>query len=315
MKQPETTRRRSVRTKGVASTGTALLPSNDIHVRSRAVRSGQSGASLTLGPERAGWELVGFTVRTIARGATWSGATKDRELCVVLLSGRCKARWRSGSAGNGEAQLGPREGVFDAYPHALYLPRGSQVTLTGTATSEVALCTAPSDRDLPVRVVRPEECGYEIRGGGNATRQIIDILPPSFPADRLMICEVLTPAGNWSSYPPHKHDIDRPPQEVDLEEIYYFRFREPHGFGYHRVYTADGRQDDTMTVRDRDLVIVREGYHPFVTAYGHDAYYLNVLAGTRRSMAASDDPRYAKARESWPAPDPRLPMIPRPIRA
>jgi 5-deoxy-glucuronate isomerase len=296
------------------------------------VRDGRSGPSLTLTPERAGWELVGFSVRAIAQGESWTTATKDRELCVVLLSGECRARWRTpeasggpvrtrGSASrsrdpawSGEALLGPRAGVFDAYPQALYLPRRAHVALTANLDSEVALCTAPSDRDLPARVVRPEDCGYEIRGGGNATRQIIDVLPPSFPADRLMVCEVLTPAGNWSSYPPHKHDTDRPPREVDLEEIYYFRFREPHGFGYHRVYTADGRRDDTMTVCDRDLVLVRDGYHPFVTAYGHDAYYLNVLAGTRRSMAASDDPRYAKARESWPAPDPRLPMIERPVR-
>jgi 5-deoxy-glucuronate isomerase len=250
----------------------------------------------------------------------------------VLLSGHCTARWltpsttsgsqrthglSSGSSGSrwwkSEGQLGPRAGVFDAYPHALYLPRGSRVALSGETASEVALCTAPSDRDLPARLVGPDECGFEIRGGGNATRQIIDILPPPFPADRLMICEVLTPAGNWSSYPPHKHDSDRPPIEVDLEEIYYFRFRQPHGFGYHRVYTADGRHDETMMVRDGDLVIVRNGYHPFVTAYGHDAYYLNVLAGTRRSMAASDDPRYASVRESWPAPDPRVPMIARPV--
>lgn len=230
----------------------------------------------------------------------------------MLLSGQCRAQWQAGGS-EGDARLGPRAGVFDAYPHALYLPRRSRVTLTAAEASEIALCSAPSTRDLPPRAVGPEDCGYEIRGGGNATRQIIDILPPSFPADRLMICEVLTPAGNWSSYPPHKHDRDVPPTEADLEEIYYFRFREPHGFGYHRVYTADGRRDDTMAVGDRDLVIVREGYHPFVTAYGHDAYYLNVLAGSRRSMAASDDPRYAQFRRSWPAPDPRLPLIPRPV--
>jgi 5-deoxy-glucuronate isomerase len=185
-------------------------------------------------------------------------------------------------------------------------------TLAGER-SAIADCRAPSDRDLAPRVVSPEDCGYEIRGGGNATRQIIDILPPSFPADRLMICEVLTPGGNWSSYPPHKHDRDRPPVEADLEEIYYFRFRDRDGYGFHRVYTADRRQDETMAVRDGDLVVVREGYHPFVTAYGYDAYYLNVLAGTRRSMAASDDPRYAQFRGSWPAADPRLPLVPRPV--
>ena len=285
----------------------------DIHLTSRPPAS-RSGASITVTPERAGWELVGFAVRTVARGEKWTGTTGDRELCIVLLSGRCTARWRA-AGGEGSAQLGPRRSVFDAYPWALYLPARSRVTVAARTDAEVALCTAPSQQDLPPRLVRPEDCGFEIRGGGNATRQIIDVLPPPFPANRLMICEVLTPAGNWSSYPPHKHDTDRPPVEADLEEIYYFRFRQPHGFGYHRVYSADGRTDRTMTVRDRDLVLVRDGYHPFVTAYGHDAYYLNVLAGSRRSMAATDDPRYAGARKSWPPPDPRLPMIPPPRRA
>ena len=286
--------------------------SRDIHVRSRPPARGRSGLSLSVTPARAGWELVSFAVRTIARGDVWSGAAGGQERCIILLSGRCRAQWRARGGAPGEGILGPRASVFEAYPHALYLPAGSKVTVTADETCVLADCRAPSTRPLEPRLVRPEDCGYEIRGGGSATRQIIDILPPSFPADRLMICEVLTPAGNWSSYPPHKHDRDRPPIEADLEEIYYFRFRHPDGYGFHRVYTADGRRDDTMTVRDGDLVIVREGYHPFVTAYGHDAYYLNVLAGTRRSMAASDDPRYAAFRQSWPAPDPRLPVIPRP---
>jgi 5-deoxy-glucuronate isomerase len=285
---------------------------DSIHLRSRRVPAGKSAATIAVTPALARWEFISFAVRTLARGDSWKCATGKQEMCVVLLSGACRAEWttRAGAAGRGT--LGPRAGVFDAYPHALYMPRGSNVRLTATEPTEIADCRAPSAVDRDAALVRPDQCGFEIRGGGNATRQIIDILPPSFPADRLMICEVLTPAGNWSSYPPHKHDTDRPPVEVDLEEIYYFRFRHPQGYGFHRVYTADGRRDDTMLVRGRDLVIVREGYHPFVTAYGHDAYYLNVLAGTRRSMAASDDPQYAEFRHSWPARDPRLPLIPHP---
>ena len=157
-----------------------------------------------------------------------------------------------------------------------------------------------------VRVIRPEDCGFEIRGGGNATRQIVDIIRPEFAADRLLVCEVYTPAGNWSSFPPHKHDVDRPPGEVKLEEIYYYRFEHPDAFGFQRLY--DRRTDRTVTVGHGDVVLVRSGYHPFVTAHGYNAYYLNVLAGTRRSMAASDDPRYASLR-AWPAPDARLPLV------
>ena len=126
---------------------------------------------------------------------------------------------------------------------------------------------------------------------------------------------MLTPAGNWSSYPPHKHDRHEPPVEADLEETYYYRFRGPDGYGIQRLYTADGRAEQTLRVTDGDLVLVREGYHPFVASPGFDAYYLNTLAGSFRSMAATDDPRYAHLRASWPPPDARVPMIPRPARA
>ncbi len=119
-----------------------------------------------------------------------------------------------------------------------------------------------------------------MRGGGNATRQIIDILPPAAEADRLLVCEVLTPAGNWSSYPPHKHDRHAPPVEADLEETYYYRFSGPDGYGIQRLYTSDGRSDQTIPVTGGDLIIVRDGYHPFVAAPGFDAYYLNTLAGS-----------------------------------
>jgi 5-deoxy-glucuronate isomerase len=117
---------------------------------------------------------------------------------------------------------------------------------------------------------------------------------------------VFTPAGNWSSYPPHKHDKDQPPDEVKLEEIYYYRFEHPDGYGFQRLY--DHRSDRTLTVRHGDVVPIRSGYHPFVTAHGYNAYYLNVIAGCRRSLAASDDPRYAHLR-SWPDPDARVPLV------
>jgi 5-deoxy-glucuronate isomerase len=123
---------------------------------------------------------------------------------------------------------------------------------------------------------------------------------------------VFTPGGNWSSYPPHKHDVDDPPHEVDLDETYYFRMADPAGYAFQRLYTADGRADDTFKIQHGDLLLIHEGYHPFVTAFGYDAYYLNVLAGNRRSMAARDDPKYASLREAWPPPDPRVPLVPRP---
>ena len=277
-------------------------------LHSRRLAPGEAGALVDVTPSQAGWEYIRFTVRRVVPGAPWHGRTDGDECCIVLLSGTCSVTWDAGRA----STLGPRRSVFDSYPHALYLPRGHTFTVAAEEACDIAECRAPSDKRLEPRLVRPSDCGFEIRGGGNATRQIVDILPPAFPADRLLICEVYTPSGNWSSYPPHKHDVDNPPGEVDLEEIYYFRLRGADAYAFQRVYTADGRTDETLKVEDGDLVLIREGYHPFVTAFGYDAYYLNVLAGTHRSMAASDDPRYAALRKSWPPPDPRLPMLHRP---
>jgi 5-deoxy-glucuronate isomerase len=274
-------------------------------IKSRDVPVDGGGTLLDVTRDAAGWEYISFAVRRLARGTRTAGHTDGQECCLVLLSGHCTVAWVGGPTN----ELGPRASVFDSYPHAAYLPHGHHYEIHAIETTDIAECRAPSTAALPPRAVRPEDCGFEIRGGGNATRQIVDILPPAFPADRLLICEVFTPSGNWSSYPPHKHDTDNPPAEVDLEETYYFRMKDARGFGFQRLYTADGRFDQTLTVGDGDLVLIREGYHPFVTAFGYDAYYLNVLAGTRRSMAASDDPRYAEFRQSWPARDPRVPMV------
>ena len=264
----------------------------------------ESGVLVDITPERAGWRYVGFAVRQLPRGGRWSSSTGATETCLVLLEGECGVSWNGG-----ECRLGPRASVFRSYPHAVYLPPGASFTVDASVRTEVADCRAPADTAHPARVVRPQDCGFEIRGGGNATRQIVDILPPAFPAHRLLICEVYTPSGNWSSYPPHKHDVDNPPAEVQLDETYYYRFNAPYAYGVQRLYGPDDRDEQTLTVRHGDLVLIRNGYHPFVSAHGYDAYYLNVLAGDRRSMAASDDPRYAAFRRQWPEPDPRLPVV------
>jgi 5-deoxy-glucuronate isomerase len=270
--------------------------------RSSRVPPGRTAAALNLTPHALGWDRIHFAVRHLAAGAVWSGLSRDEERCLVLLRGEFDVSWAGASH-----RIGPRADVFLGYPHAVYLPARTPFRIVAPVACEIAEGRAASKRALEPRVIRPEDCGYEIRGGGNATRQIVDILPPSFPADRLLVCEVFTPGGNWSSYPPHKHDTDDPPREADLEEVYYFRYRDPNGYGFQRVYTQ--RRDDTLRVTHGDVVAVRDGYHPFVTAYGYDAYYLNVLAGHRRSMAASDDPRYAQFRREWPPPDPRLPLV------
>lgn len=279
---------------------------------SSPVPSRRSGTLVEITRARAGWKYVQFAVRQVAPGKGWAGQTRREECCFVLLRGECRVEFSTHKAPADVAVLGPRRDVFTDYPHALYLPAQTRYRILTDSGAELAEGRAPTSRQLAPRAIRPEDCGLEVRGGGNATRQIIDIMPPAFAADRLLVCEVLTPSGNWSSYPPHKHDADRPPGEVKLEEIYYYRFPHPDAYGVQRLY--DRTHDHTLTVRHGDVALIRRGYHPFVTAYGYHAYYLNVLAGTRRSMAASDDPRYAAFR-AWPEADPRVPLVARPGRA
>jgi 5-deoxy-glucuronate isomerase len=277
--------------------------------KSSSIARNRTGTAIEVTRAQAGWRFVHFAVRQIAVRQPWTSRTGASECCLVLLAGQCRVIF-----GDRAETLGPRASVFAGYPHAIYLPPGTAFRVEADQHTELADGRAPVSRTtarLEARVVAPQDCGFEIRGGGNATRQIVDIIPPDFPADRLLVCEVFTPAGNWSSYPPHKHDVDRPPGEVKLEEIYYYRFDHPDAYGIQRLY--DRRADRAVTVRHGDVMLIRSGYHPFVTAYGYNAYYLNVLAGTRRSMAASDDPRYAGFR-SWPAPDARVPLVAPPGR-
>jgi len=282
-------------------------------LHSRSPRKGQSGPQVVLTRRRAGWDYVGFAVRQIAAGEAWSGRSGGDEVCLVLLAGFADARWSEGTrAAARSVRFGPRRDVFSDYPHAIYLPPRTSFTIAAKRRTEIAECRSPAARRCAARLIAPADCGLEVRGGGNATRQIIDILPPAAEADRLLVCEVLTPAGNWSSYPPHKHDRHAPPLEADLEETYYYRFSGREGYGLQRLYTSQDRAEQVLRVVDGDLVLVREGYHPFVAAPGCDAYYLNTLAGSFRSMAASDDPRYAGLRAAWPPPDSRVPMVQKP---
>jgi 5-deoxy-glucuronate isomerase len=244
-------------------------------------------------------------VRSLAQSQKYEGKTVGVELAIVVLGGVCSV---SSSAGEWN-RIGGRTTVFDGLPYALYLPPDTSFTVSADTSCDLAFCYCRAEEHHPSHLVTPEEVGIEIRGGGNATRQINSILPPEFSAHRLLVVEVFTPAGNWSSFPPHKHDVHNPPFEVDLDEIYYYRLERPEGFAVQKVYTADRRIDETLTVRHGELVVVPEGYHPVVAAHGYNVYYLNALAGSARSLAASDDPDYAWVRDSWRDKDPRVPMV------
>jgi 5-deoxy-glucuronate isomerase len=264
-----------------------------------------SGETLSITPESSGFEYLTFRALKLSSGEKFSEETAVCELGIVILGGRCSVESTVGSWHN----LGSRAHVFDGMPTALYLPIETNFTVTAETDCEIALCFSRAEEKYPSRLINPDEVEVEVRGGANATRQINHILKPEFPAHRLLLVEVYTPSGNWSSYPPHKHDAHDPPDEVDLEEIYYYKIDRPEGYAIQRVYTADGRFDETLTVRDGELVLIPEGYHPVVAAHGYNVYYLNALSGSARSMAASFDPAYAWVRQTWREQDPRVPLV------
>jgi 5-deoxy-glucuronate isomerase len=255
-----------------------------------------SGDLISVTAERAGWEYTSLTVRKLAQGERWSFNSGHEEVCLVPLGGRCTVR------GTGETwEIGERANVFAGLPWGLYLPIGTGIEVTATTALELAVCGTQAEESFPPALITPGDIEVEIRGGGNATRQINHIVKPAFPAHRLLIVEVFTPSGNWSSYPPHKHDVSNMPAEADLEEIYYYRIDPPDGFALQRLYTADGNIDHAYVIHDGDLLLVPEWYHVFAAPQGYTGYYLNVLAGNEsvRTMQPSDDPRYAWVRETW----------------
>src|SRR5438067_6702446 len=202
---------------------------------------GSTGECMSVPAGTAGFEHLTFKVLRLAPGESFSGETGANELGIVLLGGICSV---SSSAGEWR-RMGRRAHVFDGVAYTLYLPIGTEFKVAADTACEFALCYCAARTAYPARLIAPEDVEIEIRGGGNATRQINHLLKPEFPADRILVVEVFTPAGNWSSYPPHKHDEDNPPGEVILEETYYFR---TDGFAVQKLYSPRHGLDVTETV-------------------------------------------------------------------
>jgi 5-deoxy-glucuronate isomerase len=264
------------------------------------LRPGNDGREVT-----EGFEFLSLSATKLDAGERVNGDTAGRELGLVVLGGRCSVESSRGSW----KRIGRRADVFSGMPYALYLPVATHFEVTADTSCDLVFCYSRATEYHDPQLVKPSEVEIEIRGGANATRQINKIFRPEFAADRLLIVEVYTPGGNWSSYPPHKHDVHNLPIEADLEELYYYRINRPEGYAIQKVYTRDRRLDHTLTVRDGEMVRVPEGYHPVVAAHGYNVYYLNALAGSARSMAASDDPDYEWVRSTWHEKDPRLPLV------
>jgi len=239
------------------------------------------GCVVRVTPESAGWRYVGFEV---FRDATVERRTDDRETCIVVLSGRAAF-----TAEEREWEVGGRASVFDGPPAAFYAPPGAHWLVEG---EDFAVCTAPAEVGADLRLLPPSGARREERGAGSEAREIFHILMEDQPAESLLVTEVRTPAAHWSSFPPHKHDVDDPPNETLLEETYYHRVHPPGGFGFQRVYTDDRSLDEANAVGDGDVVLVPRGYHPVAAGARHDLYYLNVMAGPVRAWHIRADPAF-----------------------
>ena len=245
------------------------------------------GLLVSVTPRTAGWSYVGFEVYRLARGASIARSTEGREACAVILSGRVdvafgEQEWRG---------VGSRETVFSGPPDAVYVPPGGTLAITASSeVCEVALCWAPAVRGAKAARISASDVHPFKRGSGRTERTIHNILMEDRPAESLLVTEVFTPGGNWSSYPPHKHDTDNLPSESYLEETYYHRTARPEGFALQMVYTDDRSLNEALQVRDGDVVLVPRGYHPVVAGPGYDLYYLNVMAGPHRRWLVTTDP-------------------------
>ncbi len=266
--------------------------------------------TLEVTPESAGWGYSGLRVVTLAAGERHAFATGEDEVIVLPLAGSALVEVDGTSFA-----LEGRESVFSGISDFVYAPRDARVEIAATGGGRFALPSARAANRLEARHVPASDVAVELRGAGRASRQVNNFCAPeAFGADRLIAVEVLTPAGNWSSYPPHKHDEERPGEETALEEIYYFEVSGEGGLAYQRVYgSGPGREIDVLEeVGTGDVVLLPHGYHgPSMAAPGYDLYYLNVMAGPgERAWRFTDDPAHAWIRETWAGQevDPRLPL-------
>jgi 5-deoxy-glucuronate isomerase len=251
---------------------------------------GADGVSHRITPESAGWRYVGFETRSLNEGAKAKLETDGKEVCVVVLSGKARVTANGFESG----VIGERATVFDGLPWSVYLPPHTAASIESATDCELALCSAPASGGLKAHVIKPADVRTLTRGQGSNTRHIRNVLAEGDGgAESLFVIEVLTPAGNWSSYPPHKHDRDALPDESYLEETYYHRLKPPQGFAFQRIYTDDRSLDETLTVADGDVVLVPKGYHPVGAPHGYDLYYLNVMAGPKRVWRFHNDPAHA----------------------
>lgn len=235
--------------------------------------------------------LLSFSLLRLEPGDSFELDTGHQEYVLLYLTGIADLI----AAGETHENLGGRTSVFAGKTTGAYLPPATDCRLLARSRALIALCSAPSSSPGPVQIIRPDQVQVNRVGNWNWRREVHNVVGENVPqAQRLVVGETFNPPGNWSSYPPHKHEVDAYPDEVQLEEIYYYRFNPAQGFGMQRVYTDDRSLDVAYSVEDGDTVLLPKGYHPVVAAPGYQLYYLWMLAGpTDRRMKPRDDPQHA----------------------
>jgi len=261
----------------------------------------RSGLAHDLPPEAAGWDYVGFAEYLLTPGQGFERPRSERETAIIVLEGAATISLDA----RAYPSLGSRDSVFDGPPPPVMLiAPGTDIEVSAETAATIVIGDAPAAEARHTRLIEPDSILAETRGGGQTERRVHHLLPPAEEAGRLLLFEVYTPGGNWSSYPPHKHDTEDPPNESYLEELYYYRFARPEGFAFARVYTADGALDEAFSPQERDVVLIPRGYHPVGQPAGYDGYYLNIMAGPNRDWNFTFDPAHAWLSD-WDPKSPR----------
>jgi len=254
------------------------------------------GYTEVVSPDNSDLKLIEFGVLTLAAGEEFALTRQRKELVGVILSGKCSVTGKSFSW----KSIGGRRSVFDGRATGFYLPIQTAARVKAETDCSIAIARAPASKRKKPVLVTPDEVVVRDVGAHNWKRSVQDVVGLNVDAERLVVGETFNPPGNWSSYPPHRHDIDRLPVESEQEEVYYFKISPPQGFGVQRIYTEDGKLDEIYALRDNDVVAIPRGFHPVGAAPGYRLYYLWILAGEKRILQPFDDPAHGWVKNCEP---------------
>ena len=261
--------------------------------------------------EQAGWQYLNMVALRLETGKTFGITIEQYEYVAIILSGVCDIRTSKGDF----LDIGRRFDVFTGMPYAIYMPRETDFEIEALSDDfAMASCWSPTTEDHPIRLITPQDVQLSVAGGRNASHQVNTIIGDGFDCQRLTVREIYTPGGNWSGFPPHKHDQHQQDStgnvaETASEELIFHKIDRPDGFALNRLYSDDGTIDTAITAHHNDVVVVPKGYHMLTSAPGYTTYTLHVTAGSAQSLAHTVDPRYRWIHQRYTHVDPRLPIV------